>query len=195
MMIEWSDSYSVHNAHIDAQHKKLFELAKQAYIMLNHQVTPGEIREILAEFCNYIKEHFSDEEQYMEKIGYPEIANHKKIHNELTKSLVMLIKNVKNVNDMKEKLHIIAKKWLLDHILKEDMKIEKFRRSMLTGQNSETTEEGIEVAAEVYYYGCSCSGKLHDVPLDIHRRIQKGEKFRCKACKQDIKCVKVQKIL
>lgn len=45
----------------------------------------------------------------MEKIGYPDIVNHKKIHNELTKSLVMLIKNVKNVNDMKEKLHIIAK--------------------------------------------------------------------------------------
>ncbi|EEO26224.1 bacteriohemerythrin [Helicobacter winghamensis] len=195
MMIEWSDSYSVHNAHIDTQHKKLFDLAKQAYIMLNHQVTPDEIRTILAEFCNYIKEHFNDEEQYMEKIGYPDIVNHKKIHNELTKSLVMLIKNVKNVNDMKEKLHIIAKKWLLEHILKEDMKIERFRRSMLTGQDPEITEGEIELATEVYYYGCACSGKLHDVPLDIHRRIEKGEKFRCKTCKQDIKCVKVQKIL
>lgn len=194
-MIEWNDSYSVHNALIDAQHKKLFELAKQAYFMLNHQVTPDEIREVLAEFCSYIKEHFDDEEKYMEKIGYPDIANHKKIHNELTNSLVTLIKNVKNVNEMKEKLHIVAKKWLLEHILKEDMKIEKFRRSMIAGLNAGPIEGGIEPVEEMYYYGCSCSGKLHDVPPDIHRRIEKGEKFRCKTCKQDIRCVKVCKIL
>ena len=96
-MIEWDNSYSIHNAHIDAQHKQLFDLAKQAYVMLNRRVTPEEIREMLLGFFNYIKEHFHDEEQYMEKIGYPNLEEHRKIHNEITKSLVTLIKNVKNV--------------------------------------------------------------------------------------------------
>ena len=196
-MSEWDNSYSIHNAHIDAQHKQLFDLAKQAYVMLNRRVTPEEIREMLLGFFNYIKEHFHDEEQYMEKIGYPNLEEHRKIHNEITKSLVTLIKNVKNVNDIKEKLHVIAKKWLLEHILKEDMKIEHFRRSMLIAENVEHKESDVcELPTnEIYYYACNCEGKIHDVPLDIHRRIERGERFRCKTCKEDIRCVKVQKII
>lgn len=196
-MIAWDNSYSIHNAHIDAQHKQLFDLAKQAYVMLNRRVTSEEIREMLLGFFNYIKEHFHDEEQYMEKIGYPNLEEHKKIHSEITKSLVTLIKNVKNVNDMKEKLHVIAKKWLLEHILKEDMKIEHFRRSMLIAENADSKASDVcdLPTNEIYYYACDCEGKIHDVPLDIHRRIERGERFRCKTCKEDIRCVKVQKIL
>lgn len=196
-MIEWDNSYSIHNAHIDAQHKQLFNLAKQAYVMLNRRVTSEEIREMLLGFFNYINEHFRDEEQYMEKIGYPDLEKHKKIHSEITKSLVTLIKNVKNINDMKEKLHIIAKKWLLEHILKEDMQIEHFRRSMLIAENGDSKASDVcELPTnEIYYYACDCEGKIHDVPLDIHRRIERGERFRCKTCKEDIRCVKVQKIL
>lgn len=193
-MIEWDDAYSVHNAHIDVQHKKLFELTKQAYSMVNHRVSAEEIRAILVEFFGYIKEHFKDEEAYMQAIDYPRIQEHKKIHNEITQSMVVLIKEVKNANDMKEKLLIIAKKWLLEHILKEDMKIEKYRRSLLTGQNSDFTGT-IEIAKEVYFYTCACPGKIHDVPLDIHRRIaSQGEKFRCKVCKADIVFARVQKV-
>ena len=196
-MIAWDNSYSIHNAHIDAQHKQLFDLAKQAYVMLNRRVTSEEIREMLLGFFNYIKEHFHDEEQYMEKIGYPNLEEHKKIHSEITKSLVTLIKNVKNVNDMKEKLHVIAKKWLLEHILKEDMKIEHFRRSMLIAENADSKASDVcdLPTNEIYYYACDCEGKIHDVPLDIHRRIERGERFRCKTCKEDIRCVKVQKII
>lgn len=196
-MIAWDNSYSIHNAHIDAQHKQLFDLAKQAYVMLNRRVTSEEIREMLLGFFNYIKEHFHDEEQYMEKIGYPNLEEHKKIHSEITKSLVTLIKNVKNVNDMKEKLHVIAKKWLLEHILKEDMKIEHFRRSMLIAENADSKASDVcdLPTNEIYYYACDCEGKIHDVPIDIHRRIERGERFRCKTCKEDIRCVKVQKIL
>ena len=184
-MIAWDNSYSIHNAHIDAQHKQLFDLAKQAYVMLNRRVTSEEIREMLLGFFNYIKDHFHDEEQYMEKIGYPNLEEHKKIHSEIKKSLVTLIKNVKNVNDMKEKLHVIAKKWLLEHILKEDMKIEHFRRSMLIAENADFKASDVcdLPTNEIYYYACDCEGKIHDVPLDIHRRIERGERFRCKNCK------------
>ncbi|MDD6056388.1 MAG: hemerythrin family protein [Helicobacter sp.] len=195
-MIEWDDAYSIHNAHIDAQHKKLFDLTKQAYAMVNHRVSAEEIRAVLVEFFGYIKEHFRDEETYMQAIDYPRLAEHKKIHNEITQSMVLLIKEVKNANDMKEKLLIIAKKWLLEHILKEDMKIEKYRRSLLTGGAGQSCElnGSIELATEVYFYTCACPGKIHDVPLDIHKRVIQGEKFRCKECKRDIIFARVQKI-
>ncbi len=197
MVIEWDDAYSIHNALIDAQHKKLFLLAKEAFFMLNQRVTPDELREILVEFFNYVKEHFHDEEEYMEKIGYPDLPAHKKIHREITNSLVTLVKGVKDVNDMKEKLHFIAKKWLLEHILKEDMKIERFRRNAIMGQQSAEKDNVnfCDISSAIYYYGCACSGRLHDVPPDVHRRIEKGEKFRCKTCKENIYLVKVQKVI
>ena len=121
---EWDDQYSVHNGHIDKQHQQLFKLAKQAAILIHKQVDSNEIKAILMELFDYMKFHFRDEEAYMEKIGYPNLSAHIEIHKDMIERVTDLIQNIKY--DFKQKLAIIARDWLVEHIMKEDMKIERW---------------------------------------------------------------------
>ncbi|OEV90398.1 chemotaxis protein [Campylobacter jejuni] len=84
MLPKWDDSYSVHNAKIDEQHKKLFELAGKVEYLIDKPVYKDEIKNLLAEFFNYMKDHFYEEERYMELIKYPDIETHKKFINILS---------------------------------------------------------------------------------------------------------------
>lgn len=131
MLPKWDNSYSVHNAKIDEQHKKLFKLAAKVEVVSDRSVSKNEVKELLAEFFNYMKDHFNDEEKYMQLIGYPNLEEHRKIHKEIIQTMINLIKDIKSTNDLKEKLYIVAKKWLLEHILYEDMKVEKWRKVLL----------------------------------------------------------------
>ncbi|HEC0843228.1 bacteriohemerythrin [Campylobacter jejuni] len=196
MLPKWDKTFSVHNAKIDEQHKKLFELAGKVEYLIDKPVYKDEIKNLLAEFFNYMKDHFYEEERYMELIKYPDIETHKKIHKHIIQSMIELIKNIKSTNDLKEKLYLAVKKWLLEHILYEDMKVEQYRRSSLASEDDKEVsfeEEGDEeLENAVYLYICKCSGAIHDVPFGIHKKIKlQGKKFKCKKCREALEFYKV----
>lgn len=174
MIPDWDDKYSIGNYEIDAQHKKLFDLAKQAYVLANRNVSKGEMKEIINGFFNYMKEHFAKEEEYMQSIGYPSYNGHALIHKEIVRSMAGLITQTKNVNEMKENLIAIAKSWLLEHILQEDMKIEEWHR-----KNKDKVI--------MHNYICGCAGKIHQVPHAMHLKILGGKQFVCTGCNQVVK--------
>ncbi|TEY34781.1 hemerythrin family non-heme iron protein, partial [Campylobacter sp. CH185] len=175
---------------------KLFELAGKVEYLIDKPVYKDEIKNLLAEFFNYMKDHFYQEERYMELIKYPDIETHKKIHKHIIQSMIELIKNIKSANDLKEKLYLAVKKWLLEHILYEDMKVEQYRRSSLASEDDKEVsfeEEGDEeLENAVYLYICKCSGAIHDVPFGIHEKIKlQGKKFKCKKCREALEFYKV----
>ncbi|MBM0636653.1 bacteriohemerythrin [Campylobacter sp. VicNov18] len=196
MLPKWDNSCSVHNAKIDNQHKKLFELAAKVEIASDRSVSKNEIKKLLTEFFNYMKNHFHDEEKYMQLINYPNLEEHRQIHKEIIQTMINLIKDVKSTNDLKEKLYIIVKKWLLEHILYEDMKVEKWRSlSLSTDDESDISFEAIEKEdneqLQFYLYTCHCPNKIHDVPYNIQQKIEfEGHNFTCKTCKESIKFYK-----
>lgn len=129
----------------------------------------------------------------MQKIGYPDLANHKKIHQEITNSLILLVKNIKTVNEFKEKLNIITEKWLLEHIPKEDMKYYKYEKhfSQNTSKNTHQAlniekEDNFELAPEYIIYLCACKNEQHKIPYHIHEKICQGSRYSCKICKRPI---------
>ena len=73
----------------------------------------------------YMKEHLKDEQEYMDLIGYPYLKEHTMMHKDIIAGMASLIKTSKNVSDLKENLSLIAEKWLVDHIFKEDAKDRK----------------------------------------------------------------------
>ncbi|MCR8698485.1 bacteriohemerythrin [Campylobacter sp. LMG 7929] len=185
MLPKWCDKYSIHNEEIDKQHQKLFELAANVEMISDKPIHKGQIKFLLADFFNYMKEHFAEEEKYMAKIGYPELANHQKIHKSIIQSMIDLIQNLKSTNDLKEKLNIIASKWLLEHILREDMKIEKWHQAQLSKKNKNTNLGELQ---EFYEYICSCTDKIHKVPYEIHQKIQTtNTNYKCKACQEAVR--------
>lgn len=182
MLPSWDDKYKTDYERVDRQHKKLFDLAAHAYLMNAKLVSKEEIKEVLFEFFEYMKVHFKDEEEYMAAIGYPNLDEHKEIHQFIINSLVRLIKEIHDVHDMKKKLSIIAKNWLVDHIIKEDMKIAKWRKIQeKAGKKLNVVEE------QKYYYVCGCHDNVHQVSPEVHKKIQNGAKFFCKKCKEVLK--------
>ncbi len=197
MLPLWEDNFSVHNEDIDSQHKILFALAHKAYQMERTHTSRLQIKQVLTELFEYMKTHFTDEEKYMEQIGYPKLAEHKNLHKYIVRELTGMIKTIHSANDMKEKLKIISQEWLLQHILQEDMQIEKFRvaeavKNIHQPKATEkatvfTQKENKEEKQTQFEYVCLCPNKTHILSEAFHNKVQnRGAIFKCKICMQPI---------
>ncbi|AJC86611.1 bacteriohemerythrin [Campylobacter sp. RM16704] len=191
-MLSWKEEYSVHNKTIDEQHKALFEIAKKIYFMTENHVKLQKIKSISAELFKCVKIHFRDEEDYMEKIGYPDLAHHKKVHKEIVSFLIILFKHSRTVNEFKERFNIFIEKWLLGHILYEDQKYreyvkQKLREKEYTFEEDDISTEPIfeEFAPKYVVYVCGCINK-RKIPYRLHQQILNGVKYNCKFCKKII---------
>lgn len=112
-------------------------------------------------------------EEYIKIIGYPALPAHAKIHKEIIHR--NLITKIKNVNEMKENLVAIAKSWLLDHIIQQDMKIKEWHR------------KNKDVNVIEYDYVCGCPGRVHKISESIHLRIVASAPFVCEKCGAKVK--------
>ncbi|EAK9947018.1 hemerythrin family non-heme iron protein [Campylobacter lari] len=186
MLPEWDQKYSINNAKIDVQHQKLFELAARVEEISDRPIYQVELKKLIAEFFNYIKIHFQDEENYMAEINYPYLNQHKLMHKQITSSMIKLIQSIKSTNDLKEKLYIVVNSWLIEHIIQHDMMIEHWRQSTQVKNSSDTFEKE-EPKPKKFLYQCQCEEKTHKVPYDIHLKIQYSKvQFKCKECSANL---------
>ena len=72
-ILEWNDTYSVGDAHLDAQHKGLIEL-------INRLDDATRVGEVLDGLARYVAEHFRDEERMLEASDFPGLEAHKEQH-------------------------------------------------------------------------------------------------------------------
>ncbi|MDE5925168.1 MAG: hemerythrin family protein [Helicobacter sp.] len=190
MLPTWSKEISVHNEKIDEQHKKLFEIAGRAYMMTEKKSSKEEVIGVLRELLEYTKEHFKDEEEYMQSISFPRLEAHRVIHQDIIRDMVSAVTRVQNLNDLKDEIAKIAKNWLLVHIIKEDMQIEKFRRNTcplpIKPTEPKPEEKPVQTENKKIEYFCGCPNKVHYVPIDVDKKIRAGGVFNCKVCKQAI---------
>ena len=80
MAIAWTPDLSVGVENIDEQHKIWFEKANELFEAGKQQRAKEYINTMIDFLDEYTKKHFSDEESYMEEIGYPELDAQKKAH-------------------------------------------------------------------------------------------------------------------
>ena len=133
--VHWEDSYSIGIKEIDNQHKKLFDLVNKLYDLEENANIKEEIRDILYAFSDYTKVHFRDEEEYMASIGYPELREHKKIHQHIIESLSQIIHTPASLGIIKTKMRVVAKRILIEHIIKEDYKIALYKENNATSED------------------------------------------------------------
>lgn len=191
----WEDKYSVNDERIDAQHKKLFELAAQVENAVFKFVKRDELKEILNELFHYMKDHFHNEEDYMKEINYPYINEHKIMHKNIIKDMSHLIQNIKTTNDLKEKLYTIMSDWLLEHILNHDVMIgkwlqeQKLKTKEVKEEKEEEKENNLAKTVE-FIYSCPCK-MTHFLDYSTHLDILCHKKnLRCKKCQNNLFYVK-----
>ncbi len=124
-MFEMKEEYYLGVDAIDKEHKRLFEIAEEAYKLLNDEFVPDKfdyIVKILEELKDYTIFHFTDEEKYMESIQYKKLFSHKIEHQEFIEKLNQLDWKEIEENQDKALLELLnfLNDWLVNHILYTD---------------------------------------------------------------------------
>ena len=121
----WKDIYSIHNTQIDNEHKHLFDIAQDAFEVVDNEHRFEKIKSILFDLYDYMKNHFKHEEEYMLALKYPRLEEHKKIHAGLIEELNILIKKLPSFHVLlfEKELARIIDILLVQHIIQEDKKI------------------------------------------------------------------------
>lgn len=120
--IEWDDSFSVNNAEIDDQHKKWIEI----YNNLDDSMLTGKVEQntgakTFEAMLDYARYHFSFEEEYMQKIHYPDLIKHHRMHKDFDNLMYGYYRDIQEGTlVLGTEIIRILKKWLLEHIVKED---------------------------------------------------------------------------
>lgn len=128
IMFNWKEDYVLGVELIDNQHRKLFEIANKAYVLLKDDLRSdkyNQIINIIEELKDYTIFHFNSEEQYMMSIGYKKFLSHKVEHNDFIEAInnVNLNKIDKNQDAYILELLQFVVKWIDEHILKQDKQI------------------------------------------------------------------------
>lgn len=120
-MFEMKEEYKVGIDIIDEQHKKLFELADEAYTLLKNDFALDKYDRIIAiidDLKEYTKFHFKTEEDYMESIKYKRLFSQKVEHMAFIKELDAIdFRQVdENQDETLVKMLGFLNDWLVNHI-------------------------------------------------------------------------------
>ena len=133
-MFAFTDRFMTGIEFVDDEHRKLFEIMSEANELIRADFLHDKydkIMHILEELEDYTRHHFADEEEYMEKIGYPELDAQKRAHAAFVERLVEIDFNDIEAMDNNQQEYLTELMdflvgWLTNHILKADMKIGEY---------------------------------------------------------------------
>ncbi|WP_461247158.1 bacteriohemerythrin [Treponema sp. R6D11] len=133
--VSWSNSYSMGVKLIDDQHKGLINFVNDLFDHAsgNEKQERAYFKEVIQQAVQYIKEHFNAEERLMIGTKFPGYAEHKKVHDEFTKTVVKSVKDFETGKRLVlEKFAYFLKDWVLTHIAVMDRQYADYFRKIAT---------------------------------------------------------------
>lgn len=128
-IFEWDDNLSVGIEEVDNQHKELIKKLDDLAECILNKKGKDKIGTILRFMNDYAKIHFSTEEEYMTKHGYPGLDLHIKQHGKFRDTTNRLIKELESEKDMESFASSVQRfliDWLILHIKTTDQKFGGF---------------------------------------------------------------------
>ncbi|GAB4304504.1 MAG: methyl-accepting chemotaxis protein [Desulfuromonadia bacterium] len=121
-VIRWNPRMSVLVPKFDEQHKQLVAMVHE----LNDAMKDGQgdevIGSIIGRLAEYAVNHFNQEEAFMRETGYPGLAAHHAIHEDLKKKVGEAIEAFEKGEIVPAAIMQFLSDWLINHIMKEDRK-------------------------------------------------------------------------
>ena len=117
--IVWLDKYNTGIAEIDSQHRQIAEYLNQlreAHLQRNQKA----IKEVLDGITDYTWSHFAFEEALMEQAEYNFAKAHKNVHEIFIKRVDKFVSRFQTGEDITEELYLLLKRWLINHIQRDD---------------------------------------------------------------------------
>ena len=125
-MFEWKSEMAVDNGQVDADHKELFRLANCVLEIDQPRQDIEILKQLIYDLYDYVKFHFSREEDLMRKIGYPELEDHKQKHQFIIADMNHYLKRSHHLGEVLSGFRQLVNRWVVTHIMEEDKKIQTF---------------------------------------------------------------------
>ena len=123
ILVEWDDRYSVGIPFIDDQHKELLNQTNALYVecLNGKDAAQAHFEGAILSAVDYVKFHFSAEEKMLERVDFPEIAEHKREHEAFVKKVLEEVKNFETGKQFVPNNFVrFLKAWILTHIAVSD---------------------------------------------------------------------------
>lgn len=133
--LSWRDDYRVGVAHIDQEHRYLFDLINQFHDSHRGGADRKTLEGILTRLVQYAEAHFRHEEQTMLENEYPQHAEHCSLHEELYLAVFQLSEELA-ANSVRVTMdtHRFLRNWLVKHILKHDLAFSEYLKKRATSR-------------------------------------------------------------
>lgn len=123
----WREEYSIGNAEIDGQHRRLFELLDELYQAVCVGDGAPAVKAVLEELVDYTREHFYIEEALMREMRYPALEHHQAEHQQLLAEVKRKVSAFERGDkvpsiELLEFMHL----WLSNHIMTCDRQVAAF---------------------------------------------------------------------
>ena len=131
MSISWNNDLAVGNVEIDDDHRELIAIVNEFEVEAKKaagQVDAAHMRHILGRLKIYAQDHFAREEYVQAIAKYDGLAENKREHQVLTKTLDDFITRFDNgtLGDTRgstEQMSAFLSQWLMGHVMKIDLKM------------------------------------------------------------------------
>ena len=112
----WDKRYTVGNPSFDEQHKRIFEIANSLPEVVDEEL----IKNIIWRLFKHVNEHFATEEMMMKDIGYPRLAEHRQLHDELITKLSDISTQSFGSDQSVFQFKKFIYDWIIEHIMNAD---------------------------------------------------------------------------
>ncbi|MDR2729857.1 MAG: bacteriohemerythrin [Treponema sp.] len=122
-MVVWDEKYATGIALIDSQHKELFSLTNELFqaCLGKEEALEGVFKETMERMVNYVRFHFSAEQELLQRLKYPDYHEHKKQHETLVREILEAVKEYSSGKKFIPNQFVrTLRDWILSHIAVRD---------------------------------------------------------------------------
>ena len=119
IIVEWDDKYSTGIELIDNQHKQLVLLTNQLYqaCMSGDEALGTVFKEAMGRMVEYVRFHFGAEQELLQRIKFPNYAEHAKQHADLIKQILEAANSFEQGKKFVANRFVLTlRDWILGHI-------------------------------------------------------------------------------
>jgi len=118
---EWGDDMVIDHGPIDQDHHKLVDLVNELHTATTRGEGQSVVSKVMSELIFYTKDHLVREEQEMERVGFPDLVEHKRSHALFMEGLQQLVdKQAGGSITVASQLSSLLRDWLSIHIRRSD---------------------------------------------------------------------------
>ena len=119
----WTKDLSVGSDALDGHHKMLIDCLNQIHPLIGQSGVDEQIGAVMRRLEEFVLLHFSEEEQFMRNVGYPDWREHKAQHDKMYDVVFDLKSDIEQQREVDaRRLFNIIYDWLRTHIMVEDKK-------------------------------------------------------------------------